>query len=90
MSEEKQVEFLFSTEEIDSEGRQSKDGISDMPKYFAAKMEDITEWFRKYEVQSIELWIQGAIETNGVLKLLVSVKGEGGMKVTLKPRDKDI
>ena len=46
----------------------------------------ITDWFKQYHVESIELWISGMIEARGITKLVVSVKGEGGLKVVLKPK----
>jgi hypothetical protein len=49
-------------------------------------MDEVTNWFSQYQVDTIELSISGAIETGGMLKLVVSAKGEGGLKVTLKPR----
>ena len=44
-------------------------------------MDEVTERFKKYNVESIEMWISGVIESGGITKLLVSAKGEGGMKV---------
>ena len=32
------------------------------------------------------LWISGLIETGGITKLVVSAKGEGGLRVMLKPK----
>jgi len=49
-------------------------------------MDAIAGWFKQYQVESIELWISGLIESGGVTKLVVSAKGEGGMKVLLKPK----
>lgn len=49
-------------------------------------MDAIANWFKQYQVESIELWISGLIESGGVTKLVVSAKGEGGMKVILKPK----
>jgi hypothetical protein len=46
----------------------------------------ITDWFKQYQVETIELWISGMMETGGVTKLVVSAKGEGGLKVVLKPK----
>jgi hypothetical protein len=48
-------------------------------------MEAIADWFKQYQVESIELWIIGMMETGGITKLVVSAKGEGGMRVVLKP-----
>ena len=57
---------------------------------FSTSMDEVTEWFKDYQVESIEMWISGVIETGGIIKLAVSAKGEGGMKVVLKPKQKSI
>ena len=88
MSDENKIELLFSEEGIPTDSEfQSKGGIEDKFKGFSTTVDKIVEWFGKYQVKSIELWIQGAAETGGVIKLLVSAKGEGGMKITLVPTD---
>ena len=56
---------------------------------FAVTIEKITDWFKQYQVDSIELWISGVMETGTVTRLIVNAKGEGGMKVVLKPRAKE-
>lgn len=43
--------------------------------------------FKGLKVEQIELWISGAVESGGILKLAVSTKGEGGIKVVLRPKD---
>ena len=53
---------------------------------FAASIDDIMDWFRQYQVESIELWVSGAVETQEIIKLAISAKGEGGLKLTLKPK----
>lgn len=63
-----------------------KDFGSDVIGKFSTTIEQITDWFSKYEVDSIELWISGVIESSGITKLVVSAKGEGGLKVVLKPK----
>lgn len=40
---------------------------------------------KDYKVSSIEIWVQGAVESGGVIKLFISAKGEGGVKITLTP-----
>jgi hypothetical protein len=64
----------------------TKGGTRELLSLFSTSMEEVTEWFKSYQVESIEMWISGIIETGGVTKLLVSAKGEGGMKVVLKPK----
>jgi hypothetical protein len=64
----------------------SKGGTKEMLSLFSASVDEVTEWFRNYQVESIEMWISGIIETSGITKLLISAKGEGGMKVSLKPK----
>jgi len=64
----------------------SKSFGSDVIGKFSTSIEEITSWFSKYEVDSIELWISGVVETSGITKLVVNAKGEGGLKVVLKPK----
>jgi hypothetical protein len=53
---------------------------------FPVTIQKITDWFKQYQVDSIELWIIGVMETGTITRLIVSAKGEGGMKVVLKPK----
>jgi hypothetical protein len=64
----------------------SKSFGTDVIGKFSTSIEQITNWFSKYEVDTIELWISGVIESSGITKLVVSAKGEGGLKVVLKPK----
>ena len=57
-------------------------------KNFVTTVEDIRYWFGSYDIESIELWISGAVQTQGVLKLILSASGEGGVMITLKPKTK--
>lgn len=43
-------------------------------------IDKIIDWFKQYQVDSMELWISGVLETGGITRLVVSAKGEGGMK----------
>jgi hypothetical protein len=47
----------------------------------------LLEYFKGFKVEQIELWISGAAETSGLLKLAIAAKGEGGVKVVLKPSE---
>jgi hypothetical protein len=86
----KQIELVFpkptieEAEEEDEFIRKSPAG--DILYKFVASIDEVAGWFKQYQVDSIELSISGAVETGGALKLIVSAKGEAGLKVTLKPK----
>ncbi len=69
------------------ESDMAKGGFDDVLERFPATIDKILDWFGQYKVDNIELWISGVIETGSITKLVVSAKGEGGLKVTLKPKD---
>lgn len=79
------IELAFPKYEEDSEYI-SKGRGEDVVKHLSTSMDAIADWFKQYQVESIELWISGLIETGGITKLVVSTKGEGGMRVMLKPK----
>jgi hypothetical protein len=85
----KRIELIFPetkfTDEIIPTERGSSEKIFHS---FSTSLDNITNWFEKYSIESIELWVSGGIESGGILRLAVSAKGEGGLKLTLKPRDK--
>jgi hypothetical protein len=86
ISANQKIELAFPKyEEADSE-YVSKGRGEDVVKRLSTSMDAIADWFKQYQVESIELWISGLIETGGITKLVVSAKGEGGMKVVLKPK----
>jgi hypothetical protein len=82
----KKIELAFPKYEEQKEEYISKGKGQDLIKYLSTSMDEIANWFNQYQVDSIELSISGALETGGILKLIVSAKGEGGLKVTLKPK----
>ena len=85
---EAKVELAFPKFETEDDDQYiSKGGTGEgIVKHLSTSMDAISDWFKQYQVESIELWISGLIETNGITKLVVSAKGEGGMKVLLKPK----
>jgi len=85
----RKIELAFPKYEQEGDNDEfiSKGGKGEgMVKHLSASIDDITEWFKQYQVESIELWISGLVETGGVTRLVVSAKGEGGLRVVLKPR----
>ena len=67
-----------------------KGGTRELLSLFSASMDEVTDWFKSYQVETIEMWISGVIESGGITKLVVSAKGEGGMKVVLKPKQAQV
>lgn len=53
---------------------------------FVTSVDEIKNWFKSYDIDSIQVWITGAIQTGGILKLVVSASGSGGVLVVLKPK----
>jgi hypothetical protein len=83
------IELAFPKYEEENDGEFiSKGGTGEgLVKHLSTSMDSIADWFKQYQVDSIELWISGVMETGGITKLVVSAKGEGGMRVMLKPRN---
>ena len=83
----KKIELVFPEGDVEIESRPVRRGPGGkILQKFAASIDDITSWFNQYDIESIELWLSGGMETEGILKLAVSAKGEGGLNLTLKPK----
>jgi hypothetical protein len=86
--EKNKIELAFPKYEQENDGEFiSKGGTGEgLVKHLSTSIDQITDWFKQYQVESIELSISGLIETSGITKLVVSAKGEGGLRVVLKPK----
>ena len=83
----KKIELAFPKYEEEDNGEYiSKGKDQGLVKHLSTSIDDIAAWFQQYQVESIELWISGLVETSGITRLVVSAKGEGGMRVVLKPK----
>jgi len=49
------------------------------------RLEELLEWFKNLNVDSIDLWIEGAYRTGNHTELFLSVEGKTGAKITIKP-----
>ena len=86
-NDKKKIELAFPKFEEENDEFISKGGTGEgLVKHLSTSIDQITNWFKQYQVESIELSISGLIETSGITKLVVSAKGEGGLRVVLKPR----
>ena len=52
------------------------------------KLDDLLDWFKGLNVDSIDLWIEGAWKSGNRTELFLSVEGKTGAKITLKPYSK--
>jgi hypothetical protein len=50
-------------------------------------MDKLIAPFKNFLVAEIELTINGAVETNGLLRLAITAKGQGEVRVLLKPAE---
>jgi hypothetical protein len=81
------IELAFPKYEQEEDGEYISKGRGEgLVKHLSTSMDAISDWFKQYQVESIELWISGMMETGGAIKLVVSAKGEGGLRVMLKPK----
>ena len=80
------IELAFPKYEQEDGEFISKGPGEGLVKHLSTSMDSIADWFKQYQVESIELWISGMMETGGAVKLVVSAKGEGGLRVMLKPK----
>lgn len=86
-NDNRKIELAFTKYEAEEDNEYiSKGKGEDLIRYLSTSMDEVANWFKQYHVESIELWISGMMETGGITKLVVSAKGEGGMRVMLKPR----
>lgn len=84
---EKEIELVFPPTAIEDVNNLVRKGPGEkVLEQFSASIEDIASWFKQYQVELIEVWINGGIQTEGLIKLAISAKGEGGLKLTLKPK----
>lgn len=64
-------------------------GRGGKPVYSEKGLSEFLEEFEKekYIVDQIELWIQGKSKSDTVTRFFISIEGNGGCKVILKPRN---
>lgn len=86
MEKEKKIELVFAEGPPDVKDPVKRGIGGKAVQQFATSIDEITNWFKQFEIESIELWISGGVETEGITRLFISAKGEGGLKVTLKPK----
>src|SRR5207245_10132312 len=51
-------------------------------------LDELLDWFKGLNVDSIELWIEGAYRSGNRTELFLSLEGKTGAKLTLRPFSK--
>ncbi|OLD44217.1 hypothetical protein AUI51_03320 [archaeon 13_1_40CM_2_52_4] len=54
------------------------------------KLDELLDWFKGLNVDSIELWIEGAYRSGNRTELFLSLEGKTGAKLTLRPFSKHV
>src|SRR6266487_5312748 len=49
------------------------------------KLDELLDWFKGLNIDSIELWIEGAYRSGNRTELFLSLEGKTGAKLTLRP-----
>src|SRR6267378_4488448 len=52
------------------------------------RLDELLDWFKDLNVESIDLWIEGAYKSGNRTELFLSVEGKTGAKLTLRPFSK--
>ena len=55
---------------------------------FSTDVDKVGEWFKQYDIDSMESMIDSVIDTTETTRLLVGFKGGNGLKVVLKQKPK--
>jgi len=65
-----------------------KDDSKGVLEYIETDLKKFIKMFQRddYKVDQIELWISGKAEPKGVTQFFLSIAGEGGCKIILKPQ----
>jgi hypothetical protein len=82
----KRVELIFSRPKREMDVYIPKVKGEDFFQIFSTDVDKIGEWFKQYEIDSMELKIDNIIEAPEATRLLVGSKAENGLKVVLKPK----
>jgi hypothetical protein len=82
----KDIELVFTHSQQVKDGIQEAGFGGDQVEKFVAKLDNLLNWFKQYEVDSIELSIEGGVTSGPVLQLFVSAEGKAGCTITLKPK----
>lgn len=61
-------------------------GAENKTEKFATTLKGLANLFKGFQIDSIELWLEGGAQTGKITELFVSAEGKGGCKITLRPK----
>ncbi len=85
-SDNKHVELVFPRPKREMDVYLPKVKGEEFFELFSTDVNTVAEWFSQYEIDSMELKIDGVINSPETTKLLIGLNEDSGMRVVLKPK----
>jgi len=85
-SDNKNVELVFPRPKREMDVYLPKVKGEKFFELFSTDVNTVAEWFSQYEIDSMELKIDGVINSTEKTGLLIGLNRDSGMRVILKPR----
>ncbi|MFN3667236.1 MAG: hypothetical protein ACK4S0_13810, partial [Sediminibacterium sp.] len=74
------------TDTIQLKGAKERTKLDKNANFVVITLNSLIKSLKDFKVEQIELWVNAGAETGGATRLLISAKGEGGIKILLKPK----
>jgi hypothetical protein len=84
----KKIELVFPRPKSDMDMYLPKVKGEEFFQIFSTDVDKVGEWFKQYDIDSMESMIDSVIDTTETTRLLVGFKGGNGLKVVLKQKPK--
>ena len=76
----KEMAYIFTPVEAEGKGNFLN------TKVLWLSLKSLMDAFKGFKVDQVEIWASAGVEEGGLTKLLISAKGEGGIKILFKPQ----
>ena len=83
MDENEDVQLVFR--QIPTQTGYVARGGGEKTEKFVTTLKGLANLFKGFQIDSIELWLEGGAKTGKITELFVSADGKGGCRITLKP-----
>ena len=85
-SENNRVELVFPRPKREMDVYLPKVKGEEFFELFLTDVNAVAEWFSQFEIDSLELKIDGVINSPETTRLLIDLNGDSGLRVVLKPK----